>query len=654
MMKRCKWFVLMLLPLALTVALMPIQAQEEGAAPDLRIGMLPVLNRLPLSIAEAAGFFAEAGVSVELVRYPSGIGVQRALLAGEIDGFQADLVSALKVNEQGGDLRLVRHVGITNVPFFSLMAGPGSDIQSVEDLRGRSIAISQNTVVQYIADMMLASAGIGQDEVEYLDSPGIVERAESLLDGDYELGVFPQPTLGVVESFGGQTLLDDSVVDYVPEALNISAAALAEKGDAVRAFLAAYERAAALLNGLLGERAAYEAMLKEVGLREDSMSSNLVAGNAPVPRVSRAGVPDEAQVAAVQEWALNAGLIAEASAYEELVDGSYLPAVSEEELAAEDARWAEAAALAGATEQETAAADLTFLYISSVPDMLPLTVAQGAGYFAEAGVAVDLVDLTVDPSLGEELLGEYDGRLGSVIDVIGLNATGHDFRVLRSLPLLHAILLKPGSELQSLADLQGATIGRPQTIPIQFLLEKYLASAGLSVDDVAFAQEAGAGQGTLGQYQHLVGGAIDAALLFEPFVTISGQYGTRILADASTLEHQNGVMLFNSSALMEKAEPVRAFLVAFERAVATLNAMDGDADAFRAFSDDIALEHSQASYNIYSDFLPLPTFATASVPDVAQFTEMHDWLLAKGHISEAQAYEDVIDGSFLPELMAEE
>ena len=645
-------FSALLLALVLVLMLAPLQAQEE-AAPDLRIGMLGVLNRLPLSIAEAAGFFEEEGVSVELLRFPSSVSLQRALLAGEIDGFQADLVSALKVNEQGGDLRLVRHVGITNGPFFSLMAALGSEIQSVEDLRGRSIAISKNTVVQYIIDTMLASAGIGTDEVEYLDSPGILERLAKLAEGEYELGVLPQHVSGVFANYGGRTLLDDSLVDYVPEALNISASALAEKGEAARAFLAAYERAVALLNGLLGERAAFEEQVGAIGLREEPVSTAVVAGDAPVPRFSRAGVPDEAQVAAVQEWAVNAGLIAEASAYEDLVDGSFLPAVSEEELAAEDARWAEAAA--ATTETEAAApADITFLYVSVIPDFLPFTIAQEAGYFAEAGITVELVDLAVDPSLGEDLLGEHDGRYGTLIDVIDLNAAGLDFRATRSLPFKFAILLKPGSELENLADLAGVTMSRPQVISIKFLLDSFLASAGLSVDDVEFLRAEGEEQGTKEQYELLVRGVIDAAIMYEPFVSLAGQYGTRILADQSAVEIREMAILFKNSVLTEKGEAVRAFLAAYERAVETLNAMAGDNAAFRAFSDEIGIKHSQASYAIYSEFLPLPTFTTASVPSEADFVLIHEWMLAKGHISEALAYEDVVDGSFLPAAMAEE
>ena len=642
---------LVLLLLSALLLAQPLRAQEE-AAPELRIGLLPVLNRLPLTIAEAAGYFTEAGVSVTLKGYQSSVELQSAFLAGEIDGYQADLVSNLKVISNGGDLRLVRHVEILNAPFFALMVGPGSEIQSVEELRGQDIAISRNTVVEYIADTMLAGAGIANDEVAYLDSPSILQRVQNLLVGNYTAVVLPQPAVHRLSSLGARVLLEDTAVDYVPEALSFSAAALAEKGEAVRAFLAAYERAIADLNGLRGERAAFEELARRLSLDHEILSNALIAGFSPVPRVSRAGVPDEAQVASVLDWAVAAGILADTVAYAELVDGSFLPAVSEDERAAEDAMWAAAAAPAETVAD--AAADLTFLYGDIVPDFLPLIIAQEAGYFAEAGITVALVEHMADPILGEDNLGEYDGRVGNILDLIRLNDAGYDLRAVRYAPFQYAILLQPGSELQSLAELAGATMGWGQTPSFLFIMEQFLALADLSMDDVTFAREPGARQGMLVQYQKLVGGEFDAALLSEPFITYADQYDTRILVDSSALGYKDMTLLFQGRTLEEKGEAVRAFLAAYERAVATINAMAGDAAAFRAFSDRIQLNHTAVTHNIYNELEPLPTLETASVPDEEFFHQVQDWLLAKGHISEALAYEDVVDGSFLPELMAEE
>ena len=49
-----------------------------------------------------------------------------------------------------------------------------------------------------------------------------------------------------------------------------------------------------------------------------------------------------------------------------------------------------------------------------------------------------------------------------------------------------------------------------------------------------------------------------------------------------------------------------------------------------------------------------PSMTAARVPTVEEFTHAQDWALAVGLVSEALAYENVIDGSYLPEMMKEE
>ena len=93
----------------------------------MRIGSLLTLGQIPIRIAEQAGYFAEAGVTVELVTIASGSGeIEAALLAEELDGALADVVFALGVNEAGGDLRIVRHAELRNLPNYAIMVGPGS------------------------------------------------------------------------------------------------------------------------------------------------------------------------------------------------------------------------------------------------------------------------------------------------------------------------------------------------------------------------------------------------------------------------------------------------------------------------------------------------------------------------------------------------
>ena len=140
-------------------------------------------------------------------------------------------------------MRLVRHVGMVNPPLFGILANQASGIMSVEDLVGARIGISERTVVQYVTDLMLLSAGVDPADVEYVNIPKIEERPEMLAAGEVDAATLPQPFYKLSAEAGAQVLIDDSVLDYVPEALSFPTATLTEKGDQVRAFLSGYERA---------------------------------------------------------------------------------------------------------------------------------------------------------------------------------------------------------------------------------------------------------------------------------------------------------------------------------------------------------------------------------------------------------------------------
>ena len=114
-------YYLLLSLLLLSLFSAPIWAQDEESTLVLRFAVLPVLNTLPLYVAEAAGYFEEAGVAVQIGRFRSAAKLRSAVRQREMDGFQADLVSALKLHESGLGLRVIRHVGITDIPFFALV-----------------------------------------------------------------------------------------------------------------------------------------------------------------------------------------------------------------------------------------------------------------------------------------------------------------------------------------------------------------------------------------------------------------------------------------------------------------------------------------------------------------------------------------------------
>ena len=643
---------LLIVMLLLSVGL-PALAQEDMVEPDLRIGALPVLNMLPLYVALDGGFFDEAGVTVEIVDFASGAAAQQAAIAGEIDGFQADVVSALKVNASGGDLRVVRHVGITNMPFLSIVVGNGSGIESIEELAGGQIGLSLNTIIQYMTDTLLASAGVNAADVEYVDMPVIWERIQRLNRGEILAATLPAPYGNLATQYGGHVLVDDANVAYVPEAVNLRAETLAEKGEAVRAFLAAYERAVDTINAWEGDNSAYEAFLEGNDRGGGQLLKSILASRiVPVPILSQARVPSEAEFTVVQDWALGAGLLTEAKPYAEVVDGQLLPEVVVVEVKQEAVQETE-------PEEEMREPDLRIMLPLSL-DVLPLFVAEGAGYFEEAGVAVELVNaINMAQLRSAAVAGEFDGfEIAGAGGFLQLNAAGADLRVVREVEITNlpyfSVSAGPGSGIESVADLAGVPISFVEGDFYEYLLSEILLEMGLDAEQLEFTAYSLAEGNVRDQ---IARGEIKVIVANELITQAISWAGAYVVVDSMDVDYAgiHGLLGFRADVLAEKGAAVRAFLSAYDRAVAALNALEGDTQAFRGFAGSIALEQDAIATSIvFAGVRPVPMFAPPGVPSVEEYATVHDWALGVGLLEEAQAYEDVIDGSYLPEMMDED
>ena len=647
--------------LALLLLAAPLLAQEEAAAPDLRIGALPVINQLPLYIALDAGYFDEAGITVEIVDFVSGADIQAAAIAGELDGFQADLFSALKVNDAGGDLRLVRHVGTRDAPFISLIVGRRSGIESVADLAGKRIGLSRNTIIQFVTDMFLASAGLSADEmdVEYVNVPGIWDRLQQLMDQEIDAAILPAPFSEVFPYWYYQTLIDDSALAYVPESLNIAAAALTEKADAVRAFLAAYERAVETINGMADDPVALRDFLSENDRGGGQViKTALSADLSALPRYSPARVPSEAEYQDAREWALNAGILSAAPAYAELVDGSFLPGVALAEPA-EEVVEADEPEEAAPPAEDTRAPDLRIAILPS-NNALPILVAQDAGYFEEAGLVIKVNEFYNPSTLQFSLVaGGFDGFLyDSVLNLAALLDAGVEARVVRELAVTNipyfSIITGPVSEMESSDDLAGQTLNILRESDGAYQAQLLLASAGLADQvELNYVETSDAGE----LFDDILRGEDTVALVDAMTAQYILLYRGSALLDSQDIGYDGAQDLlgFRAETLAEKGEAVRAFLAALARAEETINALNGDSDAYRELAAEMEWEEDSYVESMISlGYTAVPIFAPAALPPAAGLADIQQWAIDAGLRDAAIAYEDLVDPSFLPEAMAEE
>ena len=292
-------------------------APSAPAAPTLKVGYLPIVEVLPMFVAESEGYFAQQKVQVELVPFASAVERDSAVQAGQIDGFLNDLVATLLLDKGEGKLAIVRQTfqGSPAKPMMYVLAAPQSAIQKPADLAGVEVGISTNSVIEYTTEMLAKEAGVAVKKTEISKIP---VRFDMLVKGQLQAATLPDPLASLALVQGARLIMDDSRSGYGQSVLTFRREALAAKSGAVKAFLAAYEQAVQASNASPDK---YRALLVDRAKVPDQIKDTY-----SLPPYPPARVPSEAEYSSVVQWMVTKGLLPAPVPYGKLVTTDYLPA----------------------------------------------------------------------------------------------------------------------------------------------------------------------------------------------------------------------------------------------------------------------------------------------------------------------------------------
>src|SRR5690625_2788163 len=289
----------------------------------LRVGVLPVMNTLPLFVADQEGFYAAHGVNVELVPVESARDRSIGLQTGQLHVGNNDVMGAVLQVAGGDELKIVRHDTLqAGTRFFSIVTGADSGLDTAGKLIAAleagtaRIAIGHNTVTEYMASRLLRDAGYEPRPENYVEVSAIPLRLEQVLQGQVEAALLPEPlTTLAVDVNGAAAVLADADTDFVPVTLTVTQEAIDGRPGDVCAFLAAYEEAVQASNAD-----------PEAFRHNELRVPGPIVESYVVPVFAAPRVPTETELAAVQEWMAEVDMISAPLPYEDLVDDSFIPA----------------------------------------------------------------------------------------------------------------------------------------------------------------------------------------------------------------------------------------------------------------------------------------------------------------------------------------
>lgn len=315
-MRRKLFLALALVMTTLLAACVPAKPEET----TLKLALIPVLDVIPIPIAQQNGYFAEQGITVETVPVKSAQERDVLLQTGQVDGVLSDLQSVGLLNKDGVRVKAVYSARrpFPGAPMFRILAGPNTNITTPADLKGVEIGISANTIMEYLADRMLTAEGLESEEIAKIEVSQIPVRYEQLMNGNIKAAELPDPMAQGAIAGGARLIVDDTKYpQFSQSVLTFTADTLKNKPATVRKFLVAWEEAVQELNA---HPEKYQDILIEQGRVPQSIQDSY-----KMPPFPGRGVPSETEVKDVVEWLNAKGLINRDIPYTEMVDTSFLP-----------------------------------------------------------------------------------------------------------------------------------------------------------------------------------------------------------------------------------------------------------------------------------------------------------------------------------------
>lgn len=294
-------------------------SRSGKATAELKVGVLPVIQALPVFVASDQGLFDKYGIGVDIINFNSALETEVAINAGQIDGYFGDLVTPMILAGHGTGLQVVTTLfnTTTSERMFGLLIPPGADFNDLPDLAETGIAVSKNTVIDFITGHLLARQSPSITTYNQIDTKNMAIRMQLLLNGQVSAAVLPEPLVTFAEQTGARVILDDSGSGMTPTVMSFRTAVLKQRKNTVQQFLLALRDAIELINT--------EPELVRPIMNTYCRIPDAIRGSFPIPQFPGLAVPTQELTTEIQDWLIQNEIITTRLSYEQIISSEYLP-----------------------------------------------------------------------------------------------------------------------------------------------------------------------------------------------------------------------------------------------------------------------------------------------------------------------------------------
>jgi NitT/TauT family transport system substrate-binding protein len=193
-------------------------------------------------VAQDAGFFAKEGLDNQIIFIGSATQLAQVLVAGDVDIASLGGGPVMAASLSGADLKVIGNN--VNKLIFSIHAKP--DVKSIEDLRGKRIAVSRfGSSADIAARTALRKYKMDPaKDVNLMQLGTMSNMFGALKSGAVEASVVSPPTQFLSEKMGFKEIVNITDMDlaYPNPSLAVSSEFIRRKPDLIDRFMRAYAR----------------------------------------------------------------------------------------------------------------------------------------------------------------------------------------------------------------------------------------------------------------------------------------------------------------------------------------------------------------------------------------------------------------------------
>lgn len=303
-------------------------SREEGESlqknsTEIRVGVLSIDDVLPIVVAEEEKAFLEEGLKVKIFPFKSSLDQSKAMEAGELDIIMNDMIVQSFLKKAGVDTKVISYAFGANVQEgrFVVVASPKSKIQKPEDLYGKKVAISTNTMMEYLMEQYEKNLHLDSAQIEKVNIPNLMLRLETVLEGrDIEAAILPDPLASFAIQKGCVAVIDDTKLseNFSQSVILVRDDFMEKEKNILKSFMKVYFETMIKINE-------NPEKYKEIAMKNARVPEALKE-DYQTPHFTPYQVPKEEEVKRVTEWMRQKGLVEQEYSYEELVSQELIDA----------------------------------------------------------------------------------------------------------------------------------------------------------------------------------------------------------------------------------------------------------------------------------------------------------------------------------------